>query len=69
MAPTPGGAGSTSTPLGRIPFSRADTSAGIIWQLLELAVGSPARIDVSVDLRAEACLRGDRFLGAPEPFQ
>jgi len=41
----------TTSPPGRMHFTRADTSAGVIWQLLELADGSPTRRDTSPDLQ------------------
>jgi catechol 2,3-dioxygenase-like lactoylglutathione lyase family enzyme len=34
-----------TTPLGRMHFTQPETSAGIIWQLLELADGKPADAD------------------------
>jgi len=40
-----------ASPLGRMHFTRADTSAGVIWQLLELADGSPTRRDAAPDLQ------------------
>jgi catechol 2,3-dioxygenase-like lactoylglutathione lyase family enzyme len=36
VAPAP-----ATTPAGRMHFTRADTSAGIVWQLLELAAHAP----------------------------
>ena len=38
----------STTPLGRFHFTRPDTSAGIIWQLLELAGGTPAGQDATL---------------------
>jgi hypothetical protein len=35
-------------------FTRADTSAGTSWQLLELAGGPGTALDVCTDLRVQA---------------
>ena len=39
-----------TTPVGRMHVTRADTSAGTSWQLLEVAGGPWTCLDVSTDL-------------------
>jgi methylmalonyl-CoA/ethylmalonyl-CoA epimerase len=43
-----------TTPLGRMHFTRPDTSAGVIWQLLQLADGWPVSPHAPIDRPRES---------------